>query len=65
MMGLTRYAAVVIRAYYFVCAKYLVRPDSHVSLLSYSRCAMVSPCVYVLDAERRQICANVVRRLGG
>ena len=25
MMGLTRYAAVVIRAYYFVCAKFLVR----------------------------------------
>ena len=24
-MGLTRYAAVVIRAYYFVCAKFLVR----------------------------------------
>ena len=24
MMGLTRYAAVVIRAYYFVCAKFLV-----------------------------------------
>ena len=25
MVGLTRYAAVVIRAYYFVCAKFLVR----------------------------------------
>ena len=27
------------------------RPDSCVLLLGYSRCAMVSPCVYVLDAR--------------
>ena len=38
MMGLTRYAAVVIRAYYFVCTKYLVRtraliPACHFSVI--------------------------------
>ena len=27
------------------------RPDSRVSLLGYSRCAIVLPCVYVLDAR--------------
>ena len=28
-----------------------MRPDSRVLLLGYSRCAIVLPCVYVLDAR--------------
>ena len=48
-MGLTRYAAVVIRAYYFVCAKFLVRTRALIPACRFSVVPVVlwSCCAYM------------------